>query len=331
MADASAQGFPKARFDDLREIVLSRIGVFRTDFSQSSASIPPLRLELKSDAKPVHVKIRKYSDSQRKFLRKLVEKLLDAGLNYPNPTSKWSCAPHLVPKPGPAEWRFTVDLRHVNKSTYALNFPLLFIDAELDKAAGAQMFCEFDMTQGYWQLLLHKDSQESQSFVTPEGIYTLTRVLHGNLNTNSHLHAGLMCTMPPDLKEKLLVWVDDMAIAVKNVDDLLQYLTKLLDFCVSVNFKLHPIKCGLFKTLIVWCGRHISAEGVRFDSRHVSGLETTAIPTIASELLQFTSAMQWLRTSVPAFPQSYDHFWMPSNVHILSLANEPSGHFTKVH
>ena len=90
LTDALVQGFPKARFDDLRKTVMARLGVFRTDFSRTSASIPPLRLELKPDAKLVHVKIIKYSDSQRRFLRKLVGNLLDAGLVYPNPTSKWS-------------------------------------------------------------------------------------------------------------------------------------------------------------------------------------------------------------------------------------------------
>lgn len=82
LSDASAQGFPQTRFECLRKIVMARIEVFRTDFSQPSASIPPLRLELKPDAKPVHVKIRKYSDSQKKFLRKLFDKLLEAGLVY---------------------------------------------------------------------------------------------------------------------------------------------------------------------------------------------------------------------------------------------------------
>lgn len=175
------------------------------------------------------------------------------------------------------------------------------IETELDRAAWAKFFCEFDMTHGYWQLLLHEEIQECQSFVTPDGIFTPTRVLDGNFNANSHLHSGFMSAMPPDLKEKLLIWVDDLAIAVKDINDLLEYVTKLLDFCVAVNFKLHPIKCRLFKTSITWCRHHISADGVKLDPGHISGLETMAIPTIASELLQFTSAMQWVRPSILEF------------------------------
>lgn len=108
-----------------------------------------------------------------------------------------------------------------------------------------------------------------------------------------------MSKMPSDLKEKLLIWVNDVAILAKNVDELLQYITKILDFLGTVNFKLHPSKCRLFKNSITWCGRNISAEGVRYDPRHVFGLESMATPTISSALLQFKYAMQWLRTSIP--------------------------------
>ena len=100
------------------------------------------------------------------------------------------------------------------------------IEAELDKAAGAKIFCEFDMTHRYWQLILHEDDQECKSLVTIDGIYTAIRILHENLKANSHLHEGFMAKMPQYLKEKLL-WVEDLSVAAKDVDDLLEYICLL--------------------------------------------------------------------------------------------------------
>lgn len=159
LSDALRKRFQKYRFNGLRQIVMERFDVFGTDYSQSSASIPLLRLELKPDTKPVHVKIRKYSENQRQFLRNLVAKLLEAGFVYPNPTSKWSCAPHLVSNPEPAECSFTVNLRPVNRCTYSFHLPMPLTEAELDKASGAKRFSEFDMTHGSWQLRLHENGQ----------------------------------------------------------------------------------------------------------------------------------------------------------------------------
>lgn len=84
--DTLAQSFPNARSDDLRKLISAMLDVFRTDCSQSAAKNPPLKLKFKPHSKPIHVKIRKYSDRQRTVLRKLVRELLDAGLVYTNPT-----------------------------------------------------------------------------------------------------------------------------------------------------------------------------------------------------------------------------------------------------
>lgn len=110
-----------------------------------------------------------------------------------------------------------------------------------------------------------------------------------------------MSTMPPELIERLLIWVHDLAIAAKNVDDLLYYIKKLLNFCVSTNFKLHSIKCQLYKSPITLCGRHMSADDVKFDPRLVSSHETMTMPTITGEMLQLASAMQWLRKNISEF------------------------------
>jgi hypothetical protein len=45
--------------------------------------------------------------------------------------------------------------------------------------------------QGYWQLPLHEDSQECQSIITPDGVYTPTRVQHGTTNATVHMQASI--------------------------------------------------------------------------------------------------------------------------------------------
>lgn len=94
--------------------------------------------------------------------------------------------------------RFTVDLRLVNRYIYALHLTLPLIEVELDKAGGAKIFCKFDMTRGYWELLLHDDSHGFQSFITPDAIFTPTHVLLGNINANSHLQDAFISEIPLD-------------------------------------------------------------------------------------------------------------------------------------
>ena len=100
------------------------IDVFRTSFSSGPpAKVRSLRIELTSDARPVEVRLRNYSEEQREFLSDMVAKLVRNEMAFPNPTSVWACAPLLVPKRGPARFRFTVDLRPGNKFTIKHQYP----------------------------------------------------------------------------------------------------------------------------------------------------------------------------------------------------------------
>lgn len=159
-------------------------------FSLSSASNPQLWINLKSDVKPAHVKIRNYSGRQRKFLRKLVVKLPDADLVHPNPTSKWSSVLHLVSRPGSAGWHFTVHLRPVNRCTHEISFPMPVKKAQSDNAAGAKIICEFDMTYGYWHLI--ENNHKFHFFMILGGTHMTTHVMHENSNANLHLHERVM-------------------------------------------------------------------------------------------------------------------------------------------
>ena len=77
--------------------------------------------------------------------------------------------------------------------------PMPVIDQELEKARNAKFFADFDLKHGYWQFLVHEDSQETQSLVTPNGIFGPRRLLHGNVNANSQLQSSINLHMSIDL------------------------------------------------------------------------------------------------------------------------------------
>jgi hypothetical protein len=146
------------------------------------ATLPPLVIRLKPDAVPVRVRLRRNSQEQHDFLALFVKTLEEAGMVYRNPSAAWCSAPLLVPKPGPAQFRFTVDLRSVNKQTIPCSWPMPHVESELSRLQSSKFFATFDLSHGYWQLPLAPESQECQSFITPDGVYSPTRVLHGTTN-----------------------------------------------------------------------------------------------------------------------------------------------------
>jgi hypothetical protein len=103
----------------------------------------------------------------------------------------------------------TVDLRVPNASTKPTTWPLPNLQDELHDLHGAEVFATLDFCQGYWQIPLHKDSQDCQSFFTPDGVYTATRVLHGMRNATQHLQSVLVVIMD-DIKSNIKVWLNDV-------------------------------------------------------------------------------------------------------------------------
>lgn len=53
-----------------------------------------------------------------------MDELLSKKIMYHNPSSKWVSAPVVVPKAGPAQWSFKVELSPMNKYTIPYQFTM---------------------------------------------------------------------------------------------------------------------------------------------------------------------------------------------------------------
>lgn len=157
-------GLPDQYTKPLSNQVWTFCSTFSTRFSSTQSKVDPLSIGLTPDARPVRVKLRNYSPSQRAFMKGLIDERIGHCIVYPNPSSPWACAPLIVPKTGPVEWRFTVDLSPVNKFTIPYQYPMPVIEHELNKTSRSRVFTDADLTHSYWQLLLHPSSRTVASF-----------------------------------------------------------------------------------------------------------------------------------------------------------------------
>ena len=159
--EAVAQGLPRELHDELRSLLQEFADVFRTKLgADPPVSVPPMRIVLKDGARPVRVRLRRYSPPQAAFLRKKTDELLALGLVRRNNSSQWACAPLIVPKPVSEKFRFTVDLRSVNKQTVPHPWPMPHLETALAELSGASCFASIDRCHGYWRMPLDESSQE---------------------------------------------------------------------------------------------------------------------------------------------------------------------------
>jgi Reverse transcriptase (RNA-dependent DNA polymerase) len=190
----------------------------------------------------------------------------------------------------------TVDLRVPNASTKPTAWPMLNRQDKLHDLHGSEVFATLDVCQGYWQIPLHKDSQDCQSFITPDGVYTPTRVLHGTRNATQHLKSVLV-VMLDDIKSNIKVWLNDCLLHTKTEDDLPATLNFFFKQCQKHELKLHASKFLSFSTTVRYCARLITKDGGRFDPKNMEALQTMQEPQNGADLVQYVvcnhSAVLW--------------------------------------
>lgn len=160
-----------------------------------------------------------------------------------NPTATWACAPFLLPKHDPDIFQFTVDLHPVNSSTLKHSYLMPNVEQELQTIEESTIYAKFDLSHRYWQFALHADSQECQFFVTPDGVYTPTRVLHGTTNAVTYLQSTIDSILPADLRSNVLFGLDDILVHHTTADGLLHAVRQILNTFKEKNITMHPEKC----------------------------------------------------------------------------------------
>jgi hypothetical protein len=163
-----------------------------------------------------------------------------------------------------------------------------------------ECFFSLDFFKGYWQFLLAAESQELFSFLTDEGVFTPTRVLMGSSDSVAYCQSTVQEMFKDVLYQGLLVWLDDLLGYESTEDGLLRLLTKILQRCQEKGLKLNPKKCAFFQTEALWCGKIVSADGIRHDPARIQALQDLSAPTTGADLLQFVCAVNWMRLSIPA-------------------------------
>ena len=125
----------------------------------------------------------------------------------------------------------------------------------------AKCFWKLDLLQGYRQMPLAPEAPGVFTIVTPDGLFTTTRVPQGVLNAASHFQSvmsdllrGLDCS----------VWVNDVFSFVEDEISLLCLLMKFLaGWRVLVSSSL--LTCALF-SLANWFGVHFFFRWCRVES-----------------------------------------------------------------
>ena len=174
-------------------------------------------------------------------------------------TSEWA-SPLVIVKKKDGMLRLCVDYRRLNSIAKADAYPMPRIDDLIDRLGGAKYITTLDLTRGYWQVPMAKESQPLTAFATPFGLYQF-RVMPFGLSGAPATFQRLMDGVIRGLEDFSAAYLDDLIIYSTQWEEHLHQLRAVFGRLRDAGLTAKPRKCQFGMSHCVYLG-HVVGGGV---------------------------------------------------------------------
>jgi transposase InsO family protein len=258
-----------------------------------------LRLTLKPDAVPRNFPPRKVPLALDEEVKQELKRMENEGVITPvrEPTD-W-CSPMIVRRKPNGLLRVCMDPRYLNSFLKRATYPLPDIESVFPKFRGAKYFSKMDMTMGFWQILLDKESSYMCTFSTPYGRYRYLRLPFGISPAPEVFHrivADVIQDMPG-----VMHFVDDVLVWGRTKEEHDQRLKEVLRRFAASGFVFNPTKCEFGKTEVMFLGHLVDGTRVRPDPHKVAAVREFPVPQCVEDVRRLLGVATYISKFIPRF------------------------------
>lgn len=294
--------------DQLLRIIESNLDMFHLEGeSLTCTNNYKHTIPLYSNTEPIYIKPYRIPQSQKKIVNDEIERLLKENI-LQHSVSAWNAPLLLVPKKKTSpdaiqKHRLCVDFRKLNEHTISDRFPLGNINDILDQLGNSRYFSTLDLASGFHQIELDSKSQELTAFSCNFGHYEYKRMCFGLKNAPASFQRFLNHILTGLNGVKCLVYLDDIIIHAKSLQDHEEKLSEVLKVLKDNNLKLQPSKCHFLRKEIKYLGHVISEKGISPNPEKIDAVAKISRPRNVKELKSFISMANYYRNFIAGFSE----------------------------
>lgn len=193
-------------------------------------------IKLVDGAEPIKDRHYPISPAIQEITYKEIDKMLELNVIEVS-ESPWSNRTTIVRKPG--KNRFCLDARKLNKLTVKDAYPLQNIDGILSRIDETYFISSVDLKYAFWQIELEPESRAFTAFtVAGRPLYQFRVMPFGLCNAAQRLCRLMDKVIPPNLKDNVFIYLDDLLIISNDFDKHLQLLEQVANCLRKANLTI---------------------------------------------------------------------------------------------
>lgn len=213
--------------------------------------------------------------------------------------------------------RICIDSRRINRYIVGDCERTEKIEVILQRFAGTKYMTSIDLTQGFLQVKLNKDSRKYVSFVF-QGMNLAYKRLPFGLKTSSAIFIKAMSHIfKSDFDHFLICYVDDLIIFSPTLNEHLTHIQLILNRLREYGATVKLSKSQFLRSEVNFLGYIISTEGIKMDPEKVEKIANVKEPRNLKELQSILGMMNYYRCFHKKFSELTSGFG-----HLLSNKNK---------
>ena len=254
------------------------------------------------DKEPVYRKQFKIPDAHKPFLEENITEWLKLGV-IQRSQSLYNSPVFCVPKKD-GGLRIVQDFRELNKHSYMDKYSMKEINeciGDIGKA-NSTIFSTLDLTSGFWQMPLDKESRAPTAFTIPGlGQFEWVTSPMGLLGCPASFQR-LMEMIFINLKN-VIVYIDDLLVHSQNHEDHLVTLEETFKRLHKSSMKINLKKCFFGSREVSYLGFRLTPNGILPGKDKLKAIQKAERPKTVTEIKAFLGLCNFFRTHIKNFAQ----------------------------
>ena len=237
-------------------------------------------------------------DRMKEGVRQEVAKLVEMGVAIPSHSPR---ASPIVPVPkADGSIRLCVDYRRLNTITEGDPYYMSTLEEILERVGNSGCLSKLDLSKGFYQIAIEKESIEKTAFITPFGKFAFTRMPFGFRNAPAIFQRTIEVVLR-DCYEYSAPYIDDILVFSRNGREHLQQLREVFNALSQNGLTVKNQKCEFGKTQLEYLGHLIGNGELAVPKHRATAMSNFIQPKTKRQLRSFLGAASYYRRFVKDF------------------------------